>query len=58
MMKLIFILRYALHMNSRTRCGIRYGIYDARVYVAEFDEWREESPQDAADESINCWDAE
>ena len=58
MIKLFWILRYAQHMNKRTRCGMKYGIYDAKVYVAEFEEWHEDSPQDAADESISCWDFE
>jgi len=56
MFKLFWILRYAQHMNKRTRCGMKYGIYDAKVYVAEFEEWHEDTPQEAADESISCWD--
>jgi len=55
---LFWRLDYARHMNKRARCGIRYGLYDAGVFMAEFAEWREMSPQDAADESMSCWDAE
>ena len=56
--KLFWRLNYARHMNKRTNCGIKYGLYDASVFVSEFEEWVEMSPGEAADESISCWDAD
>jgi len=55
MFKLIWILRFTLHMNNRTHCGIRYEALEARAHIGEFDEWREECPKDTADECISCW---
>lgn len=58
MRKLFWILRYAQRMNNQTHCGMKYAIYDAKIYVAEIDDWHEYTPQEAADESISCWDIE